>query len=135
MGRVSSVVFGMLEAALQLLGNTRSSGPEIKQRVKLTLDSMSNRTAPQRCFKRRMESERTAVFLIFTHLSSIGGGENPHGPSALFDVPEKPEGRHLVGLRGHVHVDKQGAELEGGAWDEREEEGGEHWGKNNQQKK
>lgn len=55
-----------------------------------------------------------------THLSSVSGGENPHDPSALLHVPEKPEGRHLVGLRGHVHVDKQGGELAGVAWDKGE---------------
>lgn len=41
------------------------------------------------------------------YLSSVGGGENPHGPSTLLDVPEEPQGRHLVGFRGHVHVHKQ----------------------------
>lgn len=55
-----------------------------------------------------------------THLSSVSGGENPHDPSALFHVPEKPESRHLVGLRGHVHIDKQGGKLAGVAWDKGE---------------
>lgn len=75
------------------------------------------------------------VFLLRTHLSSVRGGENPHDPSALFHVPEKPESRHLVGLRGHVHIDEQGAKLAGVAWDKGEGEGGELCGKNNQQKK
>lgn len=45
--------------------------------------------------------------ILGRYLSSIGGGEDPHCPSALFDVPEEPESRHLVGFRGHVYVDKQ----------------------------
>lgn len=56
----------------------------------------------------------------FSHLSSVSGGENPHDPAALFHVPEKPESRHLVGLRGHVHIDKQGGKLAGVAWDKGE---------------
>lgn len=57
------------------------------------------------------------LLLGHTHLSSIGGGENPHGAAALLHVPEEPESRHLVGLRGHVDVDKQSGKLTSGAWD------------------
>lgn len=59
-----------------------------------------------------------------THLSSISGGENPQCPSTLLHIPEKPESRHLVGLRGDVHVDKQGGELADGPSEEREKESG-----------
>ncbi len=45
--------------------------------------------------------------LVQTYLSSISGGEDPHGSSALFHIPEEPQSRHLMGFRGHVHVDKQ----------------------------
>lgn len=44
---------------------------------------------------------------IHTYLPSITGGENPHCSSALLHIPEEPEGRHFVGLGGHVHVDEQ----------------------------
>lgn len=49
------------------------------------------------------------------YLSSVGGGEDPHGSSTLLHVPEEPQSRHLVGFRGHVHVDKQGGEATNGA--------------------
>lgn len=65
-------------------------------------------------------TKQNVVFLLRTHLSSVSGGENPHDPAALFHVPEKPESRHLVGLRGHVHIDKQGGKLAGVAWDKGE---------------
>lgn len=136
----------MLEARL---GNTRSSGPEIKQRVKLMLDSAplfmltSNTTAALRYLvwylvwtqkrnewnRQRVSADDAQNRMCFsssaTHLSSVRGGENPHDPSALFHVPEKPESRHLVGLRGHVHIDKQGGKLAGVAWDKGE--GGGRW--------
>lgn len=69
---------------------------------------------------RRTKQNRMCFSSSATHLSSVSGGENPHDPSALFHVPEKPESRHLVGLRGHVHVDKQGGKLAGVAWDKGE---------------
>lgn len=46
----------------------------------------------------------------FTYLSSVSGGEDPHGSTALFHIPEEPQGRYLVGFRGHIHVDEQRGE-------------------------
>lgn len=51
---------------------------------------------------------------LHTHLPPVGGGEDPHRPPALLHVPEEPQCRHLVGFRGHVHVDKQGGEAANG---------------------
>lgn len=44
------------------------------------------------------------------YLPSVGSGEDPHGSSALLHVPEEPQRRHLVGFRGHVHVNEERGE-------------------------
>lgn len=56
----------------------------------------------------------------FTYLSSICGGEDPHGSSTLFHIPEEPQSWHLMGLRGHIHIDKQRGELPDSALSEGE---------------
>lgn len=55
-----------------------------------------------------------------TDLSSVGGGEDPHGSPALLHVPKEPQGRHLVGFRGHVDVDKQLGKVASGSSIEKE---------------
>lgn len=54
--------------------------------------------------------------VVKTYLSSVSGGEDPHGSPALFNIPEEPESRHLMGFRGHVHVDKQCGKAADSTW-------------------
>lgn len=42
-----------------------------------------------------------------TYLASIGGREDSHCASTLLDIPKEPQSRHLMGLGGYVHIDKQ----------------------------
>jgi len=49
-----------------------------------------------------------------TYLAPIGGREDSHCASTLFDVPKEPQSRHLMGLGGHVHIDKQSGKAASG---------------------
>lgn len=51
-----------------------------------------------------------------TYLSTISGGEDPHGSSTLFHIPEEPQGGNFMGLRRNIHVDKQFGELTNSTW-------------------
>ena len=45
------------------------------------------------------------------YLAPIGNGEYPSGASTLLHIPQEPQGRHLVGFRGHIDIHKERCKL------------------------
>lgn len=45
------------------------------------------------------------------YLASIGNGEYPSGATTLLHIPQEPQGRYLMRLRGHINVHKERCKL------------------------
>lgn len=45
------------------------------------------------------------------YLAPVGNREYPSGATTLLHIPQEPQGRHLVGLRGHIDIHKERCKL------------------------
>lgn len=60
----------------------------------------------------RIKSDvKFSVRMDTSYLASVGNGEYPSGASTLFHVPQEPQGRHLMGFRGHIDIHKERCKL------------------------
>lgn len=52
-----------------------------------------------------------SVRMDTSYLAPVGNGEYPSGASTLFHVPQEPQGRHLMGFRGHIDIHEERCKL------------------------